>query len=65
MKKIIENLGIGVCITAEEYFKGKWKEHIPSVLKMEQNYSRLPERFVKHGESQIASIILDLIEEIT
>jgi uncharacterized protein (TIGR00661 family) len=65
IKKIIENLGIGVCITAEEYFEGKWKEHIPSVLRMKQNYSRLPERFVKHGESQIASIILDLVEEIT
>lgn len=65
MKKVVENLGIGVCISPKEYFQGKWKDHISSVLEMKQNYSRLPERFVKHGESQIARIILDLIEEIT
>ena len=64
MKKIVENLGIGVCLTSKEYFQGEWKKHISDVLGMKQNFSLLPERFVKHGESQIANIILDLLEEI-
>ncbi|MFX1282138.1 MAG: hypothetical protein ACFFB5_00725 [Promethearchaeota archaeon] len=65
MKDIIKNLGIGVCISPEEYFQGKWIEFIPSVLKMKQNYVNLPTRFTKHGEDQIVNIILDLLEEIT
>ena len=64
MGKIINNLGIGVSLTADEFFKGKWKEFIPSVLEMKQNYSNLPTRFTKYGEAQIAGIILDLLEEI-
>ena len=65
MKKLVENLGMGICITTEEFFQGEWKNYISEVLDMKQNFSLLPERFVKHGESQIASIILDLLEEIT
>lgn len=64
MRKIVETLGIGLCIPPEEYFQGEWKEYIPSALEMKQNYSNLPERFVKYGEAQIANIILDLLEEI-
>ena len=64
MKKVVENLGIGICITTEEFFQGEWKKYISEVLDMKQNFSHLPGRFVKHGESQIASIILDLLEEI-
>ena len=64
MKKIVEDLGIGLCITSEEFFQGKWREYISNVVEMQQNFSHLPERFVKHGESQIAGIILDLLDEI-
>ncbi|MHA2292544.1 MAG: hypothetical protein ACXACK_10310, partial [Candidatus Hodarchaeales archaeon] len=64
IKSIIEQLGIGVGITAEEYFRGDWRKHIPTVLEMQQNYARLPPRFTKNGESQIATILLDLLEEI-
>ncbi|MFX1517195.1 MAG: hypothetical protein ACFFC6_12905 [Promethearchaeota archaeon] len=64
MKKGIEELGIGLCITSEEFFQGKWLEKISEVIELKQNYSHLPDRFVKHGESQIAGIILDLLDEI-
>lgn len=64
MKKVVEDLGIGLCITSEEFFQGDWRKQISNVLEMKQNFSHLPERFVKHGESQIAGIILDLLDEI-
>jgi hypothetical protein len=64
MKKVIEELGIGVCITSDEFFQGKWRQKTPDVLDLKQNFSHLPKRFVKHGESQIAGIILDLLDEI-
>lgn len=64
MKKVVEELGIGLCITSEEFFQGKWLEKISEVVELEQNFSHLPDRFVKHGESQIAGIILDLLDEI-
>lgn len=65
MKEIVEILGIGVSLSVDEYFKGKWKKLIPSALELQQNYSHLPERFMKCGESQIAGVILDLLEEIS
>ena len=64
MKKVIEDLGIGVCITSEDFFQGKWNQQNSHVLGLQQNFSNLPERFIKHGESQIAGIILDLLDEI-
>ncbi|MFX0014101.1 MAG: hypothetical protein ACFE98_05875 [Candidatus Hermodarchaeota archaeon] len=64
MKKIIEDLGVGICITSEEFFQGRWQKEISNVFEMRRNYSHLPERFVKAGETQIANIILDLLEEI-
>lgn len=36
---------------------------LPEVLDMQQNYSRLPERYCKYSESQIANIILTLLED--
>ncbi len=66
--KLISNtileLGIGKLITSNEYFMGKWKEIIPEVLLMKENYKDLPNRFKQKGEIQISSIILDLLEEI-
>ncbi len=64
IKRVVENLGIGMGISIEEYFQGKWKKYIPLVLEMRKNYSNLPERFVKNGEAQIANIILELLEDI-
>lgn len=64
MKQVIEDLEIGVCITPEEFFQGKWRDRISDVVELEKNFSHLPERFVKKGESQIAGIILDLLDEI-
>lgn len=64
MKKIVEDLGIGLCITSEDFFQGKWQDLLPKVADMKQNFSHLPDRFVKHGESQIAGFILDLLDEI-
>jgi uncharacterized protein (TIGR00661 family) len=63
MVKKVHKLEIGKCITTEEYFRGKWLEDIPEVLEMQQNYSHLPDRFRKRGESQVANIILNLLEE--
>jgi len=63
MVKKIQELGIGMCISTEEYYRGKWLEYIPDVLDMQQNFSRLPDRFRKCGESEIVNIILDLLEE--
>jgi len=65
MAKKVQELGIGRCITPEEYFRVKWLEYIPEVLDMKQNYSHLPNRFCKYGETQIANIILNLLEETT
>ncbi|MFX0125879.1 MAG: glycosyltransferase family protein [Candidatus Hodarchaeota archaeon] len=64
MKTVIEDLGIGVCFTSEEFFQGEWQKQISDVVDMKQAFSYLPDRFVKHGESQIAGIILDLLDEI-
>ncbi|MHA2408471.1 MAG: hypothetical protein ACXACA_08905, partial [Candidatus Ranarchaeia archaeon] len=64
MKKVVEDLGVGLCITSEDFFQGKWREKISDVVGLKQNFSHLPDRFVKHGESQIAGIILDLLDEI-
>ena len=64
MKKVVEELGVGQCITSEEFFQGKWLEKISEVVELRQNFSLLPDRFVKYGESQIAGMILDLLDEI-
>ncbi|MFX0170583.1 MAG: hypothetical protein ACFE9L_01555 [Candidatus Hodarchaeota archaeon] len=63
MAKQVQELGIGICITSQEYFDGDWLKYIPEVLEMRQNYSQLPERFRSRGESQIANIILTILEE--
>ena len=64
MKRVVEDLGIGVCITSKEFFQGKWRDKISDVVELKKNFSHLPQRFVKKGESEIAGIILDLLDEI-
>ncbi|MFX0205808.1 MAG: glycosyltransferase family protein [Candidatus Hodarchaeota archaeon] len=64
MVRKIQELGIGICISTEEYYRGKWLEYIPDVLDMQQNFSHLPDRFHKRGELEITNILLDLLEEI-
>ena len=64
MNRVIKDLEIGVGITSDDFFLGKWNHQIPHVRGLQQNFSHLPERFTKHGESQIAGIILDLLDEI-
>jgi hypothetical protein len=63
ISEIIQELGIGITISAKDYFKGTWKEIIDEVLSLKENYKNLPDRFIKQGEIQVANIILDLLEE--
>ncbi|NHJ25040.1 MAG: hypothetical protein EAX89_10715 [Candidatus Lokiarchaeota archaeon] len=64
MRKKIQELNIGECITPQEFFSGKWIDEIPKIMELKENYSSLPERFLKKGEYQCANIILDLLQEI-
>ncbi|MHA2247493.1 MAG: glycosyltransferase family protein [Candidatus Hodarchaeales archaeon] len=61
---IVQELGIGISISAKNYFIGTWKDIIDEVLALKKNYNNLPDRFIKQGEKQAANIILNLLEEI-
>jgi len=64
ISKKIKELGIGIEVSVKDYFDGKWREYIPQVLDLQTNYSSLPDRYTKNGETQISNIISDLLDEI-
>ncbi|MHA1228042.1 MAG: hypothetical protein ACTSPV_14950, partial [Candidatus Hodarchaeales archaeon] len=60
----LEELGVAICLSSEEYFRGEWIQHLDRLDDLRDNYHSIPSKYSKFGEDQVAAIILDLLEEI-